>query len=185
MEGNAETVSRPQKLEHVETILYEIKMLDYCYRRLREQKRDDENDYYLSIEGFLLHYRNLIQFFGNHTGLRARKSAEWTSKSLSDAEVASIQSGALLDEYDGPISRYLCHCSAIRAERDIEWKHVEMYEKIAPLLMNFRKLYRSRRTPRAVPGLDAASVSTATTHSHAPLMEDDSRAAPVKKPTNK
>jgi hypothetical protein len=141
MESNAERVSRPPKLEHSETILYEMNMLDYCYSRLRERKYADANDYYLCIEGFLLHYRNLIQFFGNHTGLRAGRPEDWSpAKTLSESELASIQNANLLNDYDWPISQYLCHCTPIRAERDREWKHIEMYERIAPLLANFRKL---------------------------------------------
>ena len=141
-----ETVSRRPKLDHIETIWYEMDMLEYCYRGLCERKFTDVNAYYLCIEGFLLHYRNLIQFFGNHTGLRARDFKEWSGKALSDAEAASIQNARLHDEYDSPISRYLCHCSEIRAERDVEWKHIEMYEGIAPLLANFRKLFPSHPT---------------------------------------
>lgn len=143
MESNAETVSRPQKLSHVETILYEMDMLDFCFSRLRERK-GTRAGYNLSIEGFLLHYRNLIQFFGNHIGLRAGRPAEWSlQRTLSDAEIATIQNPSLLKEYDGPISIYLCHCTPNRAERDVEWRHIEMYEKIAPLLVNFRKLFPS------------------------------------------
>jgi len=109
MENNEETVSRPLKLNHVETILYEMDMLDFCFRRLRERKRAGA-DYNLCIEGFLLHYRNLIQFFGNHMGLKAGKPAEWSlQRRLSDAEIAAIQDASLLKQYDGPISIYLCH----------------------------------------------------------------------------
>ena len=38
MDGNAETVLRPEKLKHIQTIQYEVDMLEYCYRGLREQK---------------------------------------------------------------------------------------------------------------------------------------------------
>ncbi len=163
MEDNAATVSRPRKLEHVQTIHYEMDMLDYCYGRLRERKWADANDYYLCIEGFLLHYRNLIQFFGNHTGLRAGNPKDWSPRPLSDAEVVSIQNASLLAEYDGQISQYLCHCTPVRAERDIEWKHIEMQGKIAPLLTNFRKLFPSEpRKPKEMLMLGAESVSTAT-----------------------
>jgi hypothetical protein len=184
MEGNAETVSRLLKLNHVETILYEMNMLDYCYSRLRERKWANANDYYLCIEGFLLHYRNLIEFFGNHHGLRAGRPEVWSpGRTLSGAEVASIQDGSLLEEYHGPISRYLGHCDEIRAEKDRDWKHIEMYAKIEPLLTNFRKLFPpQQRTPRNVPGLDAASVSTATVLSHGSYIEDHSVAAFLKKP---
>jgi len=130
---------------------------------LRERKWADTNDYDLCIEGFLLHYRNMIQFFGNHSGLRAGKPEDWSTKTLSEAEVASIQDASLLHEYDGQISQYLCHCTPIRAERDIEWKHIEMYGKIATLMTNFRKLFPPEpRMPKEMLMLGAESVSTAT-----------------------
>src|SRR5260370_20057757 len=184
MEDNAATVSRPRKLEHVETILYEMDMLDYCYGRLRERKWADANDCYLCIDGFLLHYRNLIQFFGNHTGLRAEKPEDWSlNRKLSAPELASIQNSNLLGEYDGLISQYLCHCTPIRAERDIEWKHIDMYDKMAPLLTNFRNLFPSQpRTPKEILMLGAASVSTATLSSYASYSEDYSGVTTLKKP---
>jgi hypothetical protein len=106
------TVSRPRKLKNIETIWYEMDMLGYCYRRLRERKFEHENAYWLCIKGFLLHYRNLAQFFGNHTGLRAGTWDKWSNRALSDSEAASIQSTKLHDEYDSPISRYLCPAQA-------------------------------------------------------------------------
>jgi hypothetical protein len=161
MEGNEETVSRPRKLNHVETILYEMDMLDFCFRRLRERKGAGA-DYNLCIEGFLLHYRNLIQFFGNHMGLKAGKPEEWSlQRRLSDAETATIQDASLLKQYDGPISIYLCHCTPKRAERDIEWRYIQMYERIAPLLANFRNLFPPQsHSPRDVFAADAASTVT-------------------------
>jgi hypothetical protein len=172
---DAETVSRPKKLNHVETILYEMDMLDYCFSRLRERKGTDA-DYNLCIEGFLLHYRNLIQFFGNHTGLRAGEPREWSiQRTLSDAEVATIQNASLLKEYDGPISIYLCHCTPNRAERDIEWRYIEMHERIAPLLGNFRWLFPPQlRARRELFLTDSASTTTMTTY--AAFIEDSSGA---------
>src|SRR2546426_2773016 len=47
---------------------------------------------YTTLFRSLLHYRNLIQFFGNHSGLRAGRPGDWSpTKTLSEAEVASIQ----------------------------------------------------------------------------------------------
>ena len=89
---------------------------------------------------------------------------DWSPKSLSNAEAASLQNVDLLKSYDGPISQYLCHCTPKRAERDIEWRHIEMYEKIAPLLANFRKLFPTQsRGPKEVFMSDAASTATMST----------------------
>jgi len=182
-----DSVSRPQKLDHLETLWYEMDMLEYCYHRLREGKFASANEYWLCIEGFLLHYRNLIQFFGNHTGLRAEEPQKWSNGTLSSEARASIQNSALHDRYDGPISRYLCHCSEIRAERDIEWKHIEMYEQIAPLIQRFRGLFprhvpRHRRKPDDFL-LGPESASTASTTSYGMVdLADYSDRAPRKKP---
>jgi hypothetical protein len=56
------TVARPDKLSHLETILYEIDMLRYAAFRLRSAKGWDE---WVFLESFLLHFRNLIEFFGS------------------------------------------------------------------------------------------------------------------------
>ena len=117
--------------------------LDFLGRNRPIQGRG--KDYYLHVEGFLLHYRNLIEFFGNHGGLRAGSPEVWSPRTLSDDEVTSIVSAGLLDEYHGPISRYLGHCDEIRAEKDRAWQHIEMYAKIEHLLRNFRKLFPSQQ----------------------------------------
>jgi hypothetical protein len=181
MEPTPGTVSRPQKLNHVETILYEMDMLDYCFRRLREGNWAEIKDYFLCIEGFLLHYRNLIEFFGNHGGLRAGKPEVWSPRTLSVDEITSIENGSLLDEYHGPISRYLGHCDEIRAEKDRTWQHIEMHTKIEPLLINFRKLFSPRGAPKKVGVLTPESLSTATTSSFSSLNPDQLPAGVQKK----
>jgi len=50
--------SRPNKLDHADTIRYEIQMLRFSYQRLAEQ-RLTERDAWVYLESFLLHYRTL------------------------------------------------------------------------------------------------------------------------------
>ena len=166
--SNGETVSRLPKLSHLDTILYEVDMLDFCYNRLLRGDWVVRKDYYLCIEGFLLHYRNLIQFFGNRHDLRAGKPREWSPRALSAAELASIQDGGPFDRYNGQISQYLSHCTKSRADRDRDWKHVRMYAEIRPLLENFRRLFPAQQIPSGVVALGAESVSTATTSRYDP-----------------
>src|SRR5215469_6725478 len=56
--------SRPEKLNHADTILYEIYMLRFAADRLKRERWDDEKDAWAYLEAFLLHYRNLVEFLG-------------------------------------------------------------------------------------------------------------------------
>jgi hypothetical protein len=60
-------VERKRKESHQDTIWYEIDMLEYCYAVLEKNPPAITNARWnLLVEGFLLHYRNLIQFFGGN-----------------------------------------------------------------------------------------------------------------------
>lgn len=167
-------VSRPVKLSHLKTIFYEMDMLDYCFQRLLNGKWGDERDYFLCIEGFLLHFRNLIEFFGNDHDLKAGEPEVWSPKELSEAELASIQDGRLNKRYNGQISQYLSHCTKSRAERDRDWDHIAMYKEIEPLLQNMRRLFQAQRRPnREVSLLRGDSASTATVSNFSILSEID------------
>ncbi len=164
---NLGAVSRPKKFEHLDTILYEIDMLNFCYGQLCEGKWADTRSYYLCIEGFLLHYRNLSDFFGDHHNLKAGEPDAWSPKTLTSDEVASIQDRKPYDHYSGQISQYLSHCTKSRANRDRDWEHIRMYNEIKPSLEKFRRLFPSRQLPlRAVELLSAESISTATVSYH-------------------
>jgi hypothetical protein len=131
--------SRPKKLEHLDTIRYEIHMLDYCHHQLQRGEWPDRESYYLSIEGFLLHYRNLIEFFSSTGDLKANEPVVWApDRKLTDTQLASIQDKRLHEKHHGQISQYLSHCTKGRATRDRDWNILEMYEEIVPCLENFR-----------------------------------------------
>jgi hypothetical protein len=135
------TTSRPKKLDHLDTIRYEIRMLSYCYEHLRRGEWPDRESYHLSIEGFLLHYRNLAEFFSSTGDLKANEPDVWAQgRKLTDTELASILNERLDHKYKGQISQYLSHCTKSRADRDRSWDIVEMYEDIGPSLENFRSL---------------------------------------------
>jgi hypothetical protein len=63
--------SRPEKGNHLNTILYEIEILEYCYESLVTSlgKWGDMRKAFICLEAFLLHYRNLVEFFGGEAGL--------------------------------------------------------------------------------------------------------------------
>jgi hypothetical protein len=62
---------RSAKNSHLDTIRYEIGMLGYCYREFAGAKHTEPLRNLL-IEGFLLHFRNLVEFF---SGARHRPGA--------------------------------------------------------------------------------------------------------------
>ena len=57
-------VSRRVKEDSLDTVKYEIEMLRYCRERINrlDQTSAPEEDRWLALEGFLLHYRNLLEF---------------------------------------------------------------------------------------------------------------------------
>jgi hypothetical protein len=139
-------MARPHKANHVEMVLYEIDMLHYCLEALRGKEPSDRREYYLHIEGFLIHYRNLADFFGSDEGLKANRPERWSPRKLSGEELASIQNRGPAERYRGPISEYVCHCSPNRADKDTKWDREAMYELLKPNIEGFRKLFPSKPT---------------------------------------
>ena len=157
--------ARPPKASHLETIQYEIDMLDFCYQRLQEQQSRwlNEGDFYVYLECFLLHFRNLIEFFGNETDLKVSEYDVWAGgKTLSQEEIASITNRKLCKKYRGPISQYLQHCTKGRADKDRGWDVRGMYKQISRTIKNFWKLFSDHPHVRRV----GASRSTSLDDSH-------------------
>ncbi len=59
-------VSRIDKLDQYQTVLYEIDMLRFAHERMLPPPWDGarEGDVWVYLESFLVHYRNLLEFFG-------------------------------------------------------------------------------------------------------------------------
>jgi len=155
--------SRPTKLSHLDTIQYEIDMLNYCYENLLKEKWQNMPDNYISLECFLLHYRNLIEFFGNAEDLKASEWKEWSPRQLSAEEVASISDRKPFDNHRGQISQYLQHCTKSRT-RDRDWDVKGMYEELKPVLENFRRLFPVRPVQANHGTLEGYSTATITTN---------------------
>jgi hypothetical protein len=134
--------SRPEKGNHLNTILYEIEMLEFCYETLVTNvgKWGDMRKAFICLEAFLLHYRNLVEFFGGEAGLSSTEPAVWSPRKLSAEEVTSISDRKLCDKYRSPISAYLQHCTPLRANLDRSWNVYEMYKEIRPLIDRFQQL---------------------------------------------
>jgi hypothetical protein len=78
-------------------------MLGFTHSALAKQKQMSEPERNLYIEGFLLHYRNLVEFFsGNPTKHRVSKNGKpadlsthlpeaWAKRKLTEEETAKMQ----------------------------------------------------------------------------------------------
>jgi hypothetical protein len=165
--ASAQVLSRPRKLSHINTVFYEIDMLEFCYRRLGQGMWTDRRDRYVFLEAFLLHYRNLVQFFANAGGLKACDCEVWSPKRLSEEELRSIVDKRPNKKYFGLISQYLSHCTKKRAERDRVWNVVQMYEELTGVICAFEGLFPRLATrvggtlgdERSAEGAHTASVS--------------------------
>jgi hypothetical protein len=135
--------SRPEKGDHLSTIRYEIDMLEFCYQNLVSNlgKWGDARMAWVCLEAFLLHYRNLVEFFGSDGDLKVSEPDIWANGKLSPEEVASISDRTLCKKYRGPISAYLQHCTKIRATIDRSWNVLEMYNDIKGLIGKFQSIF--------------------------------------------
>ncbi len=147
------SISRADKLTHAQTILYEIDMLRFAYDRMPFLWADArEADLWVYLETFLLHYRNLVEFFGKAPTKKTDLSIQrpdriWPNpKSCPNAtELAEMQAlgEELKGTYEDPkkddtISRYLQHCTEHRIEAK-SWEPREMMFVMENLMRLFEK----------------------------------------------
>jgi hypothetical protein len=139
------TFSRLPKLNHVDTVLYEIDMLRFATGRLVEGDWKDSRDAWVYLESFLVHYRNLLEFFGKPeaSGTDVHVTTIWRLENISPPETLDkIRATGmdLLKRYEPPdnqgggrISQYVQHCTTKRIEPK-DWGLDKMLEDIGPLL---------------------------------------------------
>jgi hypothetical protein len=170
------TFSRPKKLDHIDTVRYEIDMLRFAIQRLAEQKLT-KRDAWSYLEVFLLHYRNLIDFLGgeqpspNSTDLHV--TTFWKLTSLTPPpklDEIYAKGKVLRARYEptnaqggGRISQYLQHCTTKRTDAK-DWPVTAMMNEIEPLLSEVEKQFGTHtgilRPVPVVQGLDMFSAST-------------------------
>lgn len=185
--GGNWSVGRPDKLYDYQTVLYEIDMFRFAYSRViapLEQAKD--GDVWADLESFLIHYRNLVDFFGKppreNTDLSiSRPDVIWSanhglsSKRPSTDVLDRIQTlgRTLWEKYedrkrrDDTISRYLQHCTTFRTTFK-QWFPIEMMAEIKEALELFEK-----HLPEFKPATNSSSVdrthflggASASTHS--------------------
>jgi hypothetical protein len=185
-------ISRPLKLTHTQTILYEIDMLRYTAGELSKGDWKVEKDKWICLEAFLVHFRNLIEFFGkpavSKTDLHITKPGDfWRDGATrpNETELTKLTRTDLWDKYEDDqgdrISRFLHHCTTHRVDPK-EWEVGIMYNELKSTLDAFEQLVpdksRTWDTPVAVTITTMLNASTASGSS--PTMF--TTAAPASKP---
>src|SRR5258708_10974276 len=169
---------RSRKKTQLDTIQYEISMLGFVYTTLSERnEKMPEPHRNLFIEGFLLHYRNIVEFMSGakHRAGKNGKTADistaapqvWAGQALSAGELAALQAPARVLEstYFEDISQFLHHCTERRVVEFKEWDLDKMYKEIEPVLSKFRQLFSpvsEALKPRAMLSIDAATTISGT-----------------------
>lgn len=175
--------SRPSKYTNTQTILYEIDMLRFTVGRF--EKSESEWAEWSNLECFLLHFRNLIEFFGNPDprgdNLNIKKPEKiWLDPATmpTPLQLASLHREDLWKKYEvraprdqtqvnDKISRYLQHCTEQRMDGK-EWKVDEMFAELQPLMSAFENLLPDKIRPwgtqpiSLVVGAGMRSLSTAS-----------------------
>jgi hypothetical protein len=137
--------SRRAKESHRDTVSYEIDMLSFCAERLKALNgTGNDGESALALEGFLLHYRNLIRFFSgkNHRrpdDISTANSMVWAGRKLRPEEKVSIKDAAteLDDDFHTAISQYLQHCTTLRHSQDRSWDVDGMLRRLTPIIAAF------------------------------------------------
>ena len=148
--------ARPEKASHLDTIRYEIDMLHFCRDRIVEKKGSwpVPGDSYVYLESFLLHYRNLVEFFAGISHWEGdlvitEPRLWWTKGKVDEAEIKRLTRPDLREKYHREISKFLQHCTTQRAEVPQTWPIEDMYSKLNEVLSAFEALFPSdSSTPR-------------------------------------
>ena len=143
---------RSAKESPLSVVFYEIHMLNHAATYL-EPEILDRKDHIANAwqEVYLLHYRNLIEFFSSHKP-RTRKPHQsildaaddmtylrpltWAGRDIQEDELRpAVERGDDLhaNHFD-PISRYLQHCTDWRHELPKEWGYPTMHRKMTEVL---------------------------------------------------
>lgn len=171
--------SRPKKLTHSDTVLYEIYMLRHTANKLSE--RLTGRDAWVHLEAFLVHFRNLIEFLGNDhpRDTDVHLTNVWGLEYLEEpASTRDLhERGKQLWERYEPrqglrVSQYLHHCTTQRiAAKD--WPVSEMMQDIEPLLAEVEK-----NLPKQNPELEPVHLIENLPHVSASVTVNTSTSPP-------
>jgi hypothetical protein len=159
------SVGRIAKTNHKITILYEIYMMRYAFRRLQPRLGLSNPETWSWLEVFLLHYRNLIEFFGrdDKQGKPPQKGdlhvlTFWKLENVSEPDDLQgfYQAGKALfldaDIGNKAISKRLAHCTDQRLPLK-KWP-ISMYKKIEELIARIEPIlepYPAELQPSELP----------------------------------
>jgi hypothetical protein len=164
---------RTSKETHLDTIWYEMDMLEFSYQEFTKNTPAQQSPHWnLLIEGFLLHYRNLIQFLSGSEERHKRYKGNdlstfdpmtWAKRKLTKEEIDAIKiPGEKLDQkYSNKISNLLQHCTVVRIEPLQGWEMEKMYREIEPIISAFAKSF-PRQSVAVAARIDSTANSTAT-----------------------
>jgi hypothetical protein len=151
--------------------------IDAKKKRFQQSKSDEDRaEYYLGIEGFLLHFRNLLGFFINKgpkpTDLTIGHPERWANGRPVDESVCrSLTEGAKkvnrdhgLDGGDcyQKISWFLQHCTVYRHRQPRNWNIEGMFADMRPVLDEFVANFAPETTKNEVVIVGGESHGTAT-----------------------
>jgi hypothetical protein len=181
---------RKEKNSAIETILYEIDMLRHCHRTLSSKhalaektgSESDRAEYYLCIEGFLLHLRNLLAFFTGRrregSDLILHDSEQWLGSELNPKAYSDLAKAAKdFDRRHGKrdrllhdlISKYLQHCTTFRHLTPQAWDITALAQQMDDIAKEFESRF-AKQTPSSGTRT-TESHSTATVRTISPLGE--------------
>jgi len=174
--------SRPHKLSNAQTILYEIDMLTFAAGHLKQKAGPSSWSY---LECFLLHFRNLLDFFGkDERNLRDddlsifRPKQIWTDPNSlpSEEDRQRLNLVNLWNKYarrPDSISKYLHHCTQERVNLK-SWYVRSMFEDLSPTIHEFEALLPDKETKNCdwerVPKIDETKVVTLHGSSGPPIL---------------
>lgn len=171
---------RSPKNRPLDTVLYEIDMLRHCAVVL-PSKHDARNnseqamkEYYVYIEAFLLHLRNLLAFLTNQSSepadLRINQIGTWLDRAVAPREYSDLIAKAKdvnrrfgTDEstcYD-QISKFLQHCTTYRHERGRNWEIEKIFSEVNPILCDFEARFTpATNEPEGAPASQSNSTAS-------------------------
>lgn len=173
--------SRPPKFTNAQTILYEIDMVRFAAESFGESS---EKSGWRNLECFLLHFRNLIEFFGKPNPRPDDLSIHRPDVIWRDARVPTAEALNRLhredlwtkyeirnpEQVNDKISRYLQHCTEQRVDGK-SWNVREMFDELEPLMSEFEKLLpetirpwgqQAEKAARVILGPESYSTATPT-----------------------
>jgi hypothetical protein len=138
---------RRPKESHRDTIAYEIEMLQFSAGKLLSATLRSEQEEWMHLEVFLLHFRNIIRVLSGenhrHDDISTAAAYLWAGRDLSPEEIEQIQKPAIeLDrKFFTEISKYLQHCTTLRSDAGKSWDVRGMAAEINPLITAFERSF--------------------------------------------